>query len=251
MCDSNTSQLASLRKRSRLGLLTIAPALLFAGICSANTPANKGDKPMPPNSLPPPAIASSPFLQILQKRRTSREYASRQLDRQTISNLLWAAYGINRPADGKRTAPSAHDQQYIDIYVADSDGLYLFVAQRHALDLVKPGDIRAMTGIQRDIAAKAPLSLIYVFDEHKTDSNAPADQKTLYAAATTGAIAQNVYLYCAAVNLNTGVRADIDREPLHKAMGLGAHQRILLAQSVGYPSALESLKGTIKSVFSK
>jgi Nitroreductase family. len=251
MSDSKTPQLGNVRKSSCLGLLTIAVALLFSGICSANPPANKGDKSVPTNSLPPPAIASSPFLQILQKRRTSRDYASRQLDRQTISNLLWAAYGINRPDDGKRTAPSAHDWQYIDIYVTDSNGLYWFNAKRHDLDLVKAGDIRAMTGMQQDIAAKAPFSLVYVFDERKTDSNASADQRTLFAATTAGAIVQNVYLYCAAASLNTGVRADIEREPLHKAMGLSSYQKILLAQSVGYPSTLGSLKGGIKSVFSQ
>jgi nitroreductase len=173
------------------------------------------------------------LLQLLQQRHTSREFTTRPIEAQTLSNLLWAAYGVNRP-DGKRTAPSGHDWQYIDVYIADSSGLYRYEAKEHQLVLCRPGDIRSKTGLQ-GFATTAPVSLIYVNDARKFPQGSPDEEKLLFGATTAGAIVQNVYLYCAANNLNTGVRADIDRPVLHAAMGLAPEQRILLAQSVGAP----------------
>jgi nitroreductase len=173
------------------------------------------------------------LLQLLQRRHTSREFATSQIDAQTLSNLLWAAYGVNRP-DGKRTAPSGHDWQYIDVYVTDSSGIYRYEAKKQQLVLSKSGDLRSKTGPQ-DFAATAPVSLIYVNDARKFPQGTPDEERLLFGATTAGAIVQNVYLFCAANNLNTGVRADIDRPVLHAAMGLAPEQRILLAQSVGAP----------------
>jgi nitroreductase len=186
------------------------------------------------NALPAPDIKGQPILQVLQQRRTSRDYATTPIAPQTLSNLLWAAYGVNR-SDGKRTAPSAHDWQYIDVYVADSSGLYRFESRQHGLVQLKSGDIRKKTGIQ-DYVTVAPISLIYVSDGRKFPADVSQDQKLLYGATTAGAIAQNVYVFCAANSLSTGVRSDIDRDSLHAAMGLAPEQSILLAQSAGYPS---------------
>jgi nitroreductase len=91
-----------------------------------------------------------------------------------------------------------------------------------------------MTGTQSFVAT-APLNLIYVADYRKLDANLPAETKVLFAGTTVGAVAQNVYLFCAAHGLNTGIRADIDTAPLEKILGLGDGQKVLLAQSVGYP----------------
>jgi nitroreductase len=231
-CETGPPVVLGTTRNGFLRLLALGAASLMTGLCRANQPAKKEAETVPPEPLPPPDVKSSPLLQILQRRHTSREYATRPVDRQTLSNLLWAAYGENRP-DGKRTAPSAHDWQYIDIYVTDSLGLYRFNAKQHALDLVKSGDIRAQTGLQ-GFAAVAPISLIMVSDERKLASAGSAELRTLFGAATAGAIMQNIYLFCAANDLNTGVRADIDRSSLQKAMGLTANQKILLAQSVGY-----------------
>jgi hypothetical protein len=208
--------------------------------CTQRTPM-KGKDPMPEGKLPETTVSQHPLLQVLRDRKTSRDFATRALDRQMLADLLWAAYGVNRPGEGKRTAPSAHDWQYIDIYVADAAGLYKYDARRPALDRVMTGDIRALTGIE-EYAARAPVDLVYVADERKMDANLPADLRMLFGAATAGAICQNVYLYCAAMSLHTGVRADIERTALHKAMGLAPEQKILLAQSVGYPTTMASLK---------
>jgi nitroreductase len=228
-------------------LFSVTITLLFAGICCANQPKNQGNNSVQLKSLPPPTISATPIMQAFQKRETSRAFSSRQLDRQSVSNLLWAAYGINRPESGKRTAPSAHDWQYIDIYVADSEGLYKFNAATHDADLVKSGDIRAEAG-----GAHSPLNFIYVSDERRMmDRGLSAEDKNLYAAITTGAIVQNVYLYCAAAKLNTGVRGDIDRAALSKTIGLSAEQKIQMAQSIGYPPTLGSLKQGIKSLLQR
>jgi nitroreductase len=245
MCDSNTNKIDHSRKIGGLALRVGMTAFVFSIVCCANPPPNKGDKPMAPTALPSPTITSNAFLQILQKRQTSREFASRQLDLQTVSNLLWAAYGYNRPQEGKRTAPSAHNWQYIDIYVVDANAISLFDAKNQALASLKTGDFRSAMG-----TTAPPLILMYVSDEQKMDSHLSSDLKTLYAVTTAGAIMQNVYLFCAAANLNTGIRADLDRDSIQKVLGLRHDQKVLLAQSVGLPPSLASLRQGIKALFS-
>jgi nitroreductase len=200
-------------------------------------------------SLPPPDVNASAVLQVLKKRKTSREFADTALGDGLLSGVLWAAYGINR-ADGKRTAPSAHDWQYIDVYLTDNVGLYRYNAKPHALELVKMGDIRALTGYQ-PFAATAPVSLVYVSDERKFPPEISSQDRLLFSAATSGAIAQNVFIFCAANNLNTGVRSDIDRAQLHRAMELAPEQKIVLAQSVGLVPAMASVKARIRSLLGR
>jgi nitroreductase len=174
-----------------------------------------------------------PLMQVLKDRSSSRSFSTEKVPLHVVSDLLWAAFGINRPDSGKRTAPSARNWQEIDIYVATADGLYLYEAKTHTLAPILAGDIRAMTGRQgfvRDV----PVNLIYVADFSRM-GNARTDEKIFYSAADTGFISQNVYLYCASEGLATFVRALIDRLALAKAMSLRTDQRIILAQSVGYP----------------
>src|SRR6266496_3426201 len=140
-----------------ISVIAFHTTLLLAVPCCADQSPKQGTTMGSSRSLPPPNASTAVLMQALKKRRTSREFADKPLENQLLSGLLWAAYGINR-ADGKRTAPSAHDWQYIDVYVADPVGLYHYNAKSHALDLVKLGDIRAQTGYQ-DFAAKAPVDL--------------------------------------------------------------------------------------------
>lgn len=183
--------------------------------------------------LNPQMDSGRPLMQVLRDRHSSRALSPKMLSRQLLSNMLWAAFGINRPDSGKRTAPSALNRQEIDIYIATADGLYLYDAHTHTLKQVLAKDIRAMTGLQSYVN-KAPVNLIYVADFSKMGSTKEED-KVFYSAADTGFIGQNVYLYCASEGLATVVRGSIDRPSLSKAMRLGSDQRITLAQSVGYP----------------
>lgn len=173
------------------------------------------------------------LMQALQERRSERSFEAKKIPLQVMSNLLWAACGVNRPAAGKRTAPSAMNRQSIDIYVALPEGVYLYEAKAHVLKPVVAQDLRALTGKQ-SFAATAPLTLIYVADFKKM-GNIADDEKAFYAATNTGFISQNVYLFCASEGLATVVRGSLDREALAKAMKLGDHQKITLVQSVGYP----------------
>ncbi len=173
-----------------------------------------------------------PLMQALKERKSSREFSSQQLSLQVISDMLWAASGINR-ADAHRTAPTAMNMQEIDIYVARADGLYLYDAKGHLLIPVIPEDIRALTGVQ-PFVKDAALNLIFVADLTKMSRLKAADAD-FYAAADTGFISQNVYLYCASAGLATVVRSSIDKPALAKAMKLQPNQKIIFAQTVGYP----------------
>jgi len=188
-------------------------------------------KPVP---LPPPQTSGGrPLMQVLKDRQSSREFSSQELSPQVLSNLLWAAFGVNRPDSGKRTAPSAMNWQEIDIYVAKQDGLYTYDAKANALNPVLAQDVRAATGTQ-PFVQEAAVDLVYVADLAKTGRGGGEDQ-LLYTGADTGFIAQNVYLFCASEGLAVVVRGSVDRPALAKLMKLRPNQKIMLAQTVGYP----------------
>jgi len=174
-----------------------------------------------------------PLMKALKLRCTMRDFSGEALPPQELSNLLWAACGVNRPESGKRTAPTARNMQEIDVYVALPEGLYLFDAKAHALNLVLAQDLREATGKQPFVKV-APLNLVFVADYAKMGDGTP-EMKDFYSATDTGYISQNVYLYCASSGLGTVVRGMVDREALSKAMNLRADQKIILAQTVGYP----------------
>ena len=188
-----------------------------------------------PIQLPTPVTTGGrPLMQVLQDRRSQREFRREPLPMPMLSNLLWSAFGINRP-DGHRTAPSASNRQEIDIYVATPGGLYVYEAKAHRLQPVVDDDLRAATGTQ-PFAGDAAIDLVYVADFGKI-SGASADDRLLYAGADAGVVAENVYLFCASEGLATVVRASVDRSMLGRRMKLRTDQRIILAQSVGYPAS--------------
>jgi SagB-type dehydrogenase family enzyme len=187
-----------------------------------------------PLLLPRPQLEGGrPLMQVLKDRRSSREFSPEKVPDQILSNLLWAAFGINRPDSGRRTAPSARNWQETDIYVAVAEGLYLYEAKAHQLNLLQKEDIRVMTGTQAYVK-EAPINLIYVVDYSKT-GKASDEERQLFCAADAGFISQNVYLFCASEGLATVVRGLVDRPTLAKVMKLRPDQKIILTQSVGYP----------------
>jgi SagB-type dehydrogenase family enzyme len=204
--------------------------LMFTLIACLTLAVGQELKPVP---LPLPETSGGrPLMQVLKDRHSTREFSSQKLSPQVLSNLLWAAFGVNRP-DGKRTAPSAMNWQEIDIYVATQDGLYLYDAKANALNPVLAQDVRGATG-QQPFVKDAPLNLVYVADLAKA-GRAGGEMQTLFTAADTGFIAQNVYLFCASEGLAVVVRGSVDRVALAKLMKLRPDQRIILAQTVGYP----------------
>jgi nitroreductase len=198
-----------------------------------------GEELKPIQLIKPEMGSGNAFMQLLWKRKSLRQFSSEPLPLEVLSNLLWTAFGINRP-DGKRTAPSANNKQEIDIYVASAKGLYLYDAKANMLNPILPDDIREITGIPAQSYVKdAAVNLLYVADYSKMKGyyfgTVRDEVKDLYAAADTGFIGANVYLYCASEGLATVIRAEIDRPALASMMKLRPDQKIILAQSVGYP----------------
>lgn len=186
--------------------------------------------------LPPPTLSSATALeQALKSRRSSRAFLPDPLPLDTLSAMLWTAFGINRQETDGRTAPSAHNWQEIDVFAVLPEGAYRYDAKGHRLLLVKAEDLRSATGTQ-DFVATAPLNLVYVADFARMHEARP-EEREFFAGADAGCIAQNVYLFCASARLATVVRCLIDRRRLAKALGLSATERIALAQSVAHPAA--------------
>lgn len=187
-----------------------------------------------PIKLPEPKLDPSKSLaQALKDRKTTREYGG-DLSPQMLSNLLWAAFGINRPDSGRRTAPSALNWQEIDVYVSTTQAMYLYDPKGNALIPVVSGDIRSLTYTQVDRFKDAPLNLVYVADLEKTGGGED-ERKMLAIAMDTGFVAENVYLYCASEGLPTCFRLSIDKPKLSEAMKLRPTHMIMGAQSVALP----------------
>jgi nitroreductase len=182
--------------------------------------------------LPPPRLVGAPLMELLARRQSQREFAPTPLPVELLSDLLWAAFGINRPDTGGRTAPSAMNAQEIDVYAAMAGGTYVLDARPHELHRVAEVDARELAGYQ-DFVDDATLDLIYVADTAHT-REVPIAEQEIYAAACAGAIAQNVYLFCAGHGLSTVLRGWFDRVALGQALRLGHHEKVLFTQTVGY-----------------
>jgi nitroreductase len=184
--------------------------------------------------LPAPHMTGGkPLLDCLKARQSGREFGVEKLSAQVLSDLLWAADGINRPDSGKRTAPSAVNWQDIDVYAAMADGLFLYLPKEQALKKILGEDVRTAMGKQ-EFVKDVPLNLIYVSDYSKIPRGTDEDKRS-YSGIHTGFISQNVYLFCASEGLVTVVRGLVDREEMAKVMKLRPEQHITLAQSVGPP----------------
>jgi SagB-type dehydrogenase family enzyme len=216
-------------KKSQPLLLLVTVALFAVGLSQLGF----GEETKPIQLPPPQTEIGKPLMQALKLRQSSRSFDSKPLPLQELSNLLWAADGINRADSGKRTAPSAVNWQEVDIYVALPEGLYLYDPKSHSLMPVVAKDLRQATGKQ-DFVKDAPLNLVYVVDQSRMKT-ASDDDKRLYSGTDVGFIAQNVYLYCASQGLAVVVRGSVDRPSLAQAMKLRPEQKIILAQTVGYP----------------
>jgi hypothetical protein len=198
-----------------------------------------------PINLPiPEKDGGKSVLAALQERKTNRNISPKKLPLQVLSNLLWAAFGVNRVTASfdkpGRTAPSASNSQEIDLYVAMSEGVYLYDAVPHRLVPVVAGDYRSMAG--RRGAATAPVNIFYVVDLTRYDTGPgqpdrsigdPEVQKSYYFT-DTGFIAQNVYLYAASQGLAAWFH-NCDKQNTAKEFKLRPKQKVLFAQSVGYP----------------
>lgn len=179
----------------------------------------------------PQKTGGEPLMEVLAARKSARQFADRALPMSELSNLLWAADGINRE-DGRRTAPTARNMQQIDIYIFIPEGIYLYDHTRHQLKQVRKGDYRADIALG-DFAKKAPLLLVYVANYDKMQGM-PQEAMDLYGATDCGNISQNVYLYCTSAKLNTVAIGSINKDKIKELAGFG-NCKAILGQPVGYP----------------
>ena len=214
------------RRHVNLGLLSAAVATTVPRLATAQD--------LQSIELPAPRKDSGkPFMQAVAARRSVREYSARPLPVQVLADLLWAAFGINRPQSGDRTAPSWRHAIETEIYAVMAEGVWRYDPGTHRLLPHLRSDIRAQTGTQ-DFPATAPLNLVYVANGDRLE-NASAEDKRLYASVDAGCIGENVYLFCASEGLGTVFRASVDRETLARTMRLDRSRFITFAQTVGYP----------------
>lgn len=172
-------------------------------------------------------------MKALSDRHSDREYDTKQLSLQDLSDLLWAANGVNR-TDGKRTAPTAMNRQEIDVYVVREDGAYLYDAQAHSLKPVAKGDFRGAIAGSQDFVKTAPVCLLTVINLSKL-GDPKAERTLLMGAVDAGIVTQNINIFCSAVGLSTVPRASMDADKLKEVLKLDDTQVPIMNNPVGYP----------------
>ena len=198
----------------------------IAGVCAFSSVNVLADDEI---KLPTPNLKDNVSLKTaLEKRKTTRVFSNKALSELDLSNLLWAAYGENRP-NGKRTVPVARGIYAIEMYVALADGVYKHDLGDNALEKVSSKDMRGASD-GRKMGAKAPVVLVMVADKDVFDGKAPQ-----YIAMEAGAIMQNIYLFCAAYNFNTVVCGSFNPQEWAKELKLPANKYVILTQVVGCP----------------
>ena len=184
--------------------------------------------------LPPPRKnGGMPLFDAIGHRRSARAFSERPLPEQTLSDLLWAAFGVNGP-DGARTAPYAMHVIMLDLYVATAKGVWLYDAASHSLLPHLKEDIRAQTG-EQDFVGHAGLDLVYVGHAERM-KDLPMEERRVNACADAGFIGENVYLFCASEGLATVFRGALDAAKIARALELPDQQFVAYAQTVGFPA---------------
>ena len=166
-------------------------------------------------------------------RQSCRSYADKELSLQQLSDLLWAANGVNRPEKGMRTAPSALNYQDVDIYVCTAKGAYLYDAKANQLVPVTGEDLREDVAKGQDFAAVAPVSLVLVSDLSKMRGG-DTPQNRLTGAMDAGIVSQNISIFCSAARLATVPRASMDINQLKKVLKLKESQVPMMNHPIGY-----------------
>ena len=183
----------------------------------------------------PDTAGGKPLMEVINARRSNRNFSPKALTDQQLSDLLYAANGISGK-DGRRTVPTARNVQDMDVYVALPQGMYLYDGASHSLKLAVAGDLRKYCGKQ-PFHGKAPLVLVYVSNVDKYKAmNMTAKDAAFYAPNHAGYISQNVYLYAASAGLSTVVCNMVDKKDLIRRMKLGPQYTVILTQPVGVPA---------------
>lgn len=170
-------------------------------------------------------------MQAFEKRHSERVWADKELSLQDLSDLLWAANGINRPETGKRTAPSSMNKQDIDVYVCMARGTYLYDAKAHELKPVTAIDVRAEVAADQKEIAKAPVTLVMVTNYPRLSDSKNA---LISGAIDGGIVSENISIFCAGVGLATVPRTWMNKENLRSYLKLQEGQELIINNPVGY-----------------
>ena len=196
-------------------MLWLALVLTIAAGFTLTAPAGAADGEK--WALPKPVTeGGKPLMEALALRQSARNFSGKAISDQTLSDLLWATWGVNR-ADGKHTAPTALNKQEIMVFAALESGVWFYEPSENALAKILPDDTRALYG-------GAPLTLIYA---------APADGE--YSGAHVGSLYQNAGLYCASAGLANVVKGT-GRDALDGKLLLPEGYKVLMVQSIGWPA---------------
>jgi len=203
--------------------LLLSTAMMFA-MCTANVCAQDVVLPQPKKD------AKMTLMESLQQRKSVREFSKKEIDDQTLSDLLWAACGVNRPEEKMITAPSAMNKQDIKVYVLKSSGVWLYMPIEHKLKKISDENLISTLAGRQVSVADAPVFLMLVSDQtgsERLDTN--------LGNIDAGYVSQNICLACTALGLATVPRGARDRDILNKALGLNDRQLIVLNHPIGYP----------------
>lgn len=188
-------------------------------------------------ALPKPDMTlATTLVSALSNRHSAREFSSKDISDATLSTILWAACGINRPDDGRLTVPSAVNAQDVVVYVIRKDGAYLYQPKTNSLLQITSKDLRSIVAGRQDFAATAPVSILMVSNHEKFPAQIPDEAKTRMGAIDAGYVSQNIGLICAALGLNNVPRMTMDTDALKKALNLNDNQDLVLNQQIGYPT---------------
>ena len=186
--------------------------------------------------LPKPSMNNQvTLMQALQNRHSTREYAEKEIPNDVLSTVLWSACGINRPGEGKITAPSAINAQDILVYVVRQDGTYLYQPKDNSLQKVSSKDLRTAVAGRQSFAASAPVSLLLVSNHNKFPQQIPNEAKVRMGIVDAGYVSENICLACSALGLNTVPRMAMDTEALKKELGLDDNYDLVLNSQIDYP----------------
>lgn len=180
-----------------------------------------------------PATVNADLIKALELRRTTRSYQSQPIGLEDLSAILWAANGINRP-DGKRTAPTAHGRHYINIYVADDHGVYLYDPIHNELLFKISGNVKGSLSGQGHVH-NAPVVFIFTTEVNNVPGMfSQRESRLMTAHVTAGTMIQNIYLMCAALNIGTGLVGGINSRGITKALHLPDNEIPLYVMPAGY-----------------
>lgn len=194
----------------------------------------KAQAPADIQLIQPDKTRGTAVMKALADRHSQRAFDSKKLSDRDLSDLLWAANGVNRP-DGKRTAPSSQNKQEVDIYVILEEGAYLYDHKNHSLKGIATGDFRPLVGGGQDFVNTAPVCLVLVADYDRLAANDRSDRTKQTGAIDVGIISQNINIFCSSVGLATVPRASMQKVELKKTLKLTDGQDPLLNNPVGYP----------------